>query len=112
MHRFSTSHAAIAGLSASLVGIGLGRFAYTPLIPPLIAAASFGPSQVVYLGAANLAGYLAGALVASPLAARFPAARVLRGMMLLATAAFFACADPLSFLWFFPGGSQRGYPAA
>jgi predicted MFS family arabinose efflux permease len=101
MHRFSTSHAAIAGLSASLVGIGLGRFAYTPLTPPLIAAAWFRPSQVVYLGAANLAGYLAGALVASPLAARFPAARVLRGMMLLATAAFFACADPLSFPWFF-----------
>lgn len=101
MHRFSTSHAAIAGLSASLVGIGLGRFAYTPLIPPLIAAAWFRPSQVVYLGAANLAGYLAGALVASPLAARFPAASVLRAMMLLATAAFFACADPLSFPWFF-----------
>ena len=92
---------AIAGLAASLVGIGLGRFAYTPLIPPLIEAAWFRPSQVVYLGAANLAGYLAGALVASPLAARFPAASLLRAMMLLASAAFFACAVPLSFPWFF-----------
>ena len=101
MHRVSTSRGALAGLAASLVGIGLGRFAYTPLIPPLIEAAWFRPSQVVYLGAANLAGYLAGALVASPLAARFPAASLLRAMMLLASAAFFACAVPVSFPWFF-----------
>jgi predicted MFS family arabinose efflux permease len=101
MHRSSTSRAAIAGLSASLVGIGLGRFAYTPLIPPLIEAGWFPPSQVVYLGAANLAGYLAGALLARPMAARLPADWVLRAMMLLASAAFFACAAPLSVPWFF-----------
>ena len=29
---------AAAGLCASLVGLGLARFAYTPLIPALIAA--------------------------------------------------------------------------
>ena len=101
MHRVSTSRGALAGLAASLVGIGLGRFAYTPLIPPLIEAAWFRPSQVVYLGAANLAGYLAGALIASPLAASFPAASLLRAMMLLASAAFFACAVPVSFPCFF-----------
>lgn len=100
MRRFSTWHAAVAGLSASLVGIGLGRFAYTPLIPPLIEAAWFRPSQVVYLGAANLAGYLAGALVAAPLSARLPAAHLLRAMMLLTGATFFACAIPVSFAWF------------
>jgi MFS family permease len=88
-------------LSATLVGIGLARFAYTPLIPALIAAHWFTPSQAIYLGAANLAGYLAGALLARPLVARIPAARLLRMMMALATTAFFACALPLSFLWFF-----------
>lgn len=46
---------AVAGLSASLVGLGLARFSYTPLIPALIAAKWFDPSDVVYLGAANLA---------------------------------------------------------
>ena len=101
MDRSSTWRGAVAGLAASLVGIGLGRFAYTPLIPPLIEAAWFRPSQVAYLGAANLAGYLAGALAASPLATRFPAAALLRAMMLLASAAFFACAAPVSFPWFF-----------
>jgi predicted MFS family arabinose efflux permease len=93
--------ATLAGLSATLVGIGLARFAYTPLIPALIAAGWFTPSEAVYLGAANLAGYLAGALLARALATRLSAAPVLRTMMMLATAAFFACAAPLSFLWFF-----------
>jgi Uncharacterised MFS-type transporter YbfB len=51
---------AAAGLCASLVGLGLARFAYTPLIPALIAAKWFSPADAVYLGAANLAGYLAG----------------------------------------------------
>ena len=90
-----------AGLCALLVGIGLARFAYTPLIPALIAAGWFSPAHAAYLGAANLAAYLVGALAARWLAARVPAAHVLRGMMLVATAAFFACATPLSFLSFF-----------
>jgi predicted MFS family arabinose efflux permease len=93
--------ATVAGLSATLVGIGLARFAYTPLIPALIDAGWFPPAAVAYLGAANLAGYLAGALVAGRLAARAPAPLVLRAMMVLATATFFASAHPLSFAWFF-----------
>ena len=93
--------ATLAGLSASLVGIGLARFAYTPLLPVLITAGWFPASQAAYLGAANLAGYLGGALCARPLARRGGAPRVLRGMMTLVTVAFFACALPLSFSWFF-----------
>lgn len=91
----------LAGLCANLVGVGLARFAYTPLIPALIAAQWFSPSATVYLGAANLAGYLGGALLARPIAARAGAARALRGMMVAASAAFFGCAFPLSFSWFF-----------
>ena len=92
---------AAAGLCASLVGLGLGRFAYTPLIPALIAAKWFSPPDVIYLGAANLAGYLAGALAARPLAARAGAVRALRGTMLLATLSCLACAMPVAFAWFF-----------
>jgi predicted MFS family arabinose efflux permease len=91
----------LAGLCATLVGIGVARFAYTPLIPALIAAHWFSPSATVYLGAANLAGYLGGALLARPIAARAGAAATLRAMMVAASAAFFACAFPLSFGWFF-----------
>jgi predicted MFS family arabinose efflux permease len=90
-----------AGLCAILVGVGLGRFAYTPLIPALIAAHWYSASSTVYLGAANLAGYLAGALLARRMAAGVGAGPTLRAMMAVATAAFFACALPLSFWWYF-----------
>ncbi len=97
----TAKRAVLAGLCAVLVGIGLARFAYTPLIPALIEAGWFAPSQAAYLGAANLAGYLAGALLAQRMAASATAPTVLRAMMLLATATFFAGALPLSFLWYF-----------
>lgn len=91
----------LSAFCASLVGIGLARFAYTPLLPAIVGAHWFAASAGAYLGAANLAGYLAGALLGRPLAARFAAPLILRLMMALATAAFFACAHPVSFLWFF-----------
>lgn len=90
-----------AGLCASLVSIGLARFAYTPLIPSLIQAHWFSTSDVVYLGAANLVGYLIGALVGHPLARRTSNKTALRLMMLAVTLSFFACGFPLSVSWFF-----------
>jgi predicted MFS family arabinose efflux permease len=93
--------AIMSGLCATLVGIGLARFAYTPLIPALIAAHWFTPAQTAYLAAANLAGYLAGALSGRPLVGRVSRRHVLRAMMLVATAAFFGCAVALSFAWYF-----------
>jgi predicted MFS family arabinose efflux permease len=89
--------ATLSGSCGSLVGIGLARFAYTPLLPAIVSAGWFAQSDAAYLGAANLAG----ALLARPMAARGPAPLVPRGMMLLASGAFFACAWPVSFAWFF-----------
>ncbi len=91
----------LAGFAASLVGIGLARFAYTPLLPAIIDAHWFAASAAAYLGAANLAGYLAGALLARRLTRSMRAPTVIRWMMVLATAALFACAVPVSFSWFF-----------
>lgn len=92
--------AAAAGLCATLVGIGLARFAYTPLIPALIEARWFTPSEAAYLGAANLAGYLGGALLAPWIVARIPAVRILRVSMVLASLTFLASAWPAPFAWF------------
>ncbi len=100
---------AMAGLCASLVGLGLGRFAYTPLIPGLIAANWFSAADVVYLGAANLVGYLAGALVARSAAAHLGAVRSLRGAMILATLSCLACSMPISFAWFFAWRFLAGF---
>jgi predicted MFS family arabinose efflux permease len=90
-----------AGLSASLVSIGLARFAYTPLIPSLIQAHWFSANDVVYLGAANLVGYLIGALIGRPVAQRTSNKTTLRLMMFAVTLSFFACGFPLSVSWFF-----------
>jgi predicted MFS family arabinose efflux permease len=90
-----------AGLCASLISIGLARFAYTPLIPALIQAHWFSASDVMYLGAANLAGYLLGALLGRPLAARTTNVTTLRAMKVLVTLAFLACGFPVSVGWFF-----------
>src|SRR5450830_445984 len=91
----------LAGLCASLVSIGLARFSYTPLIPPLIQAHWFSAADIVYLGAANLAGYLLGALLGRPIARKLSNVTTLRLMMVLVTLAFLACAMPLSVSWFF-----------
>ncbi|MDQ7974361.1 MAG: YbfB/YjiJ family MFS transporter [Rhodocyclaceae bacterium] len=90
-----------AGLAASLVGIGLARFAYTPLLPAMVDSGWFPAPAAAFLGAANLAGYLLGALGGRWLARRSSAQWVMRLMMLLAGASFVACAFPLSEAWFF-----------
>jgi len=93
--------ATAAALSANLVGIGLARFGYTPLIPVLVAQGWFAPSTAAYLGAANLAGHLAGALGARILTTGLGVPRTLRGAMLLTAASLIACAFPWGFAWFF-----------
>lgn len=93
--------AAFAGWCAFLVGIGLARFAYAPLFPALVAAGWVSPAEAGYIGAANLIGYLAGALLAGRRRASARPDLILRVMMLAAMASFFAAAVPLSFLWLF-----------
>jgi predicted MFS family arabinose efflux permease len=102
-------HSTLAGLCGSLVGIGLARFSYTPLLPAIIAAGWFDPADAAYLGAANLAGYLGGALLGGTLAARLSTVATLRAMMVLATLAFFAVAWPLDFAWFFGWRFASGF---
>lgn len=83
-----------------LLGLGLARFAYTPLIPALIAAHWFTPSEAVFLGAANLAGYLAGALAIRIVMRRLGLRTTIRALMVLATASLLGCARPSGFAWF------------
>lgn len=103
------TRAIICAFCTGLIGIGLARFAYTPLLPAIVDAHWFAPADAAYLGAANLAGYLAGAVLGRPISARLSVVVVLRAMMVLATAAFFACASPLGFLWFFVWRFAAGF---
>jgi MFS family permease len=92
---------AFAGLAATLVGNGLGRFAYTPLIPALIAAGWFAPSSTVYFAAGNLAGYFFGALSARRISILLGTMATLRAAMVLTTIGLGACARPLGTAWYF-----------
>lgn len=91
--------AIVAGLCATLVGVGLGRFAYTPLVPVLVQEGWITPAEAGYVGAANLAGYLAGAVAALQIAARVPTALVLPAMMGATAASFLASGYPLGASW-------------
>lgn len=91
----------IAAVLAILVGIGLSRFAYSPLIPAVIEEGWFSPGEAAYLGAANLAGYLIGALGGRRIAHWSSPTSALRMLMVAASIAFVASAFPLSFVWFF-----------
>jgi MFS family permease len=82
----------LAGLCATLVGNGLGRFAFVALMPALIQAGWFSQAQASTLGVATLAGYVLGAAMAHPLALRWSSARLLRWAMLVCSLSFVACA--------------------
>src|SRR6185437_3815639 len=97
----SLRHAALTGLAALLVGIGLSRFAYPPLIPALVEAHWFTAPEAAYLGATNFAGYVLGAGLTRRLAEQLPIRALFRGALLVGVAAFIACAAPLGFWWTF-----------
>ena len=89
----------LSGLSATLVGVGLARFAYGPLLPAMVVAGWATPAEAAFIGAANLAGYLLGAVTARRLASRFAPATLIRGMLAIASLAFLACSVDLGAGW-------------
>lgn len=64
------AHPALAGLAALAVAMGIGRFAFTPVLPLMQAEGTLSLAEGGWLAAANYAGYLAGALTATRLSGR------------------------------------------
>ena len=93
--------AIVVGIMATLAGIGIARFAYTPLLPELVQQGWFSGGQAVYLGAANLLGYLIGALSAFRLSESFAPSLIIRLCLISICLSFIFCAIPNSFEWFF-----------
>ena len=55
---------AVTGLAALAVAMGIGRFAFTPILPMMQADAGLSVADGAWLASANYAGYLLGALAA------------------------------------------------
>lgn len=92
---------AMTGFIALLIGNGLGRFGYPPLIPALVSQKWFSVVQADYLGAANLTGYIIGAALAAWINRFVPSVNLIRTALLAVTISFLGCAFPLSFQVYF-----------
>ncbi|MFV3128277.1 YbfB/YjiJ family MFS transporter [Niveispirillum sp. KHB5.9] len=90
---------AMAGLAGTLLGVGLGRFAYTPLLPALIGEGWVDAAGGALLGAANLTGYLLGAVTAARTGRVLGPVPVLRAAMLVVAVSLLACAWNFGLVW-------------
>ncbi len=90
---------AIAGFCAFFIGIGLGRFAYTPLIPALIHQDGFSVGDTSWLGSINFMGYLLGAFLGTQLKKFMNPALGIKIALVLSVLSFAFCMFNFGFIW-------------
>jgi predicted MFS family arabinose efflux permease len=74
------------------VGLGIGRFAYSLVLPDMRDALGWSYSAAGFMNTVNAAGYLAGALMASRIARRFGLSAAVRGGTLACVVSLALCA--------------------
>src|SRR6266850_2365782 len=77
---------------APTVGLGIGRFAYSLVLPDMRDALGWSYSAAGFMNTINAAGYLAGALMASKLVQRYGLSAAVRWGVLASVASLALCA--------------------
>lgn len=88
----------LGGIGFLIVAMGVGRFAYTSMLPPMQEAFGFGDAIGGALASANYAGYLLGAVVGGLVSARMRAP-VFRWSLAFSLLSTLLMAFPLGVLW-------------
>lgn len=102
---------AFLGLCGSLVGNGLARFAYTPLVPVLVEEGWVTTAEAGYLGAFNYAGYFAGALTGLWVGRHMKVGHAAAGSLALCAISLYMVAIEWNFWWMVPWRFLAGYGA-
>ena len=90
---------AIGGGGGMFVGMGLGRFSYTAMVPALISSGELTALEAGRVGTLNIAGFAFGALISVPLRSRLREFPTLVAVITLSVVALLASAAPLGFAW-------------
>lgn len=113
MRQAALNRLSLAGLSATLIGNGIGRFAFIALMPALIDAGWFTKGEASHLSVATLLGYVLGAWATEALCRRYAVATLLRVSMLVCALSFFACAfEGWGMAWYYPWRVAAGFAGA
>jgi predicted MFS family arabinose efflux permease len=83
---------------APTLGLGIGRFAYSLVLPDMRDSLGWSYSAAGFMNTINAAGYLAGALIAAALAKRFGLSAVARWGTVAAVASLALCAVSGNFI--------------
>lgn len=96
---------AIGAGAAMFLGMGLGRFSYSTMIPALIKSGALDVVAAGYVGGANMVGFLIGAATSTVAAKLFRIDRLLFGVIIAGLIGLAASALPWGAIWL---GGWRG----
>ncbi len=97
---------------APTIGLGIGRFAYSLVLPDMRDTLGWSYSAAGFMNTVNAAGYLLGALVAAPLSRRLSLLMLVRGGSLAAILSLALCAVSADFALLSFARGLAGFGAA
>ncbi|KTD25028.1 YbfB/YjiJ family MFS transporter [Legionella israelensis] len=90
---------ALAGLCCMLVGVGIARFAYTPIMPLMIDHHWLNKLEAGYLGGINFLGYFLGAIFAKSCTHVLGERKAIQCALISCVISLFLCGFPIGFYW-------------